>query len=324
MTAISNGKILALSGGVGGAKLARGLAEVLAPAQLNIVVNTADDFDYWGLRICPDLDSVMYALADRNDTVRGWGLQNESWRTLDAMGNLGAENWFQLGDLDLATHLFRSQRLREGQTLTQITEGLCKSMNVPARLLPMTEQAVATQVHCSEGQLGFQEYFVRERCAPVVKSLEFAGVESAKPTAAILATLADPDLRGIILCPSNPFLSIDPIFAVPGMLPAIIESQVPVIAVSPIVAGLAVKGPAAKLMQELNMPVSADQVARYYQQRYPGLLQGFIIDTSDAQLASEFDTLGLAVKVRPTLMTDIASKAELAEQCLGFLNELAN
>lgn len=317
-----NGRLLALSGGVGGAKLARGLAEVLAPGQLDVVVNTADDFDYWGLRICPDLDSVMYALADRNDQQRGWGLKNESWRALEAVGQLGGDNWFQLGDQDLATHLLRTQQLREGASLTAITASFCQSLGVAARLLPMTEQSVATRVHTDQGVLGFQQYFVGQRCEPVVKSLQFSGINEAEILAEISQALAAAELQAVLFCPSNPFLSLDPILQLPGMVNALKQSGVPIIAVSPIVAGLAVKGPAAKLMKELNMPATATAVAEYYQQQYDNLLDGFVIDSSDAQLASEIATLGLEVLVCPTLMQELSTKAELARACLAFAGNL--
>jgi LPPG:FO 2-phospho-L-lactate transferase len=321
---VISGKVLALSGGVGGAKLARGLAEILAPEQLTVVANTADDFDYWGLRICPDLDSVMYALADLNDTERGWGLAGETWQTIAAMRRYGGDDWFQLGDQDMATHLFRSQALRRGDSLAQVTAKMAAQLGIGLRLLPMSEQPVATRVHSDIGELAFQEYFVRERCEPAVQSLEFSGLAQASMQADFAALLSDRELKAIIICPSNPFVSVDPILSLPGCRDALASAAAPVIAVSPIVAGLALKGPAAKMMAELTLPASAVAVAEYYQQRYGALIDGFVIDSSDAQLAAQFRTLAAEVEVCPTVMTDLDSKVALGQACLQFARRFAN
>ncbi len=314
-----SGKFVALSGGVGGAKLVRGLADCLAPSQLTVVANTADDFDYWGLRICPDLDSITYALADLNDEQRGWGLRDESWVTLEAMRRLDDQQWFQLGDRDLASHLFRTQALRAGQSLTAVTRQLAQRLGSATRLLPMTEQHVATRVFTDIGELEFQQYFVREQCRPAVERVEFAGIDQAELNPEAIAALADPALRGIIICPSNPFLSIDPILSLRGCREAIAEAGVPVVAVSPIVSGRAVKGPAAKMMRELNIPSRAAAVASYYGE----LLDGFIIDEHDNEQCSEIVRMGVECRAAQSMMSDLNTKVQLAAATLSLIEELA-
>ncbi|MGJ8686061.1 MAG: 2-phospho-L-lactate transferase [Spongiibacteraceae bacterium] len=309
-------KVLAISGGVGGAKLVRGLAGVLPPEQLCIAANTADDFDYWGQRICPDLDSNMYALADLNDIDRGWGLKDESWRTLETMSALGGDDWFQIGDKDLATHLQRTQLLAAGKSLSEATTLLCAALGIRHSLLPMCEQPVATQLQTDEGELAFQRYFVEQQCRPIISSIRFAGVEQAEVNPAVLGWLADADLGAIIICPSNPFLSVDPMLSLPGFRQALIDSPAPVIAVSPIVGGRAIKGPAAKIMTELNMPSTAAAVAAYYGE----LLDGFVIDQQDIAQRESIAELGVEVAAFPSIMTDISSKIQLARDILAFVN----
>ncbi len=313
------GKFVALSGGVGGAKLVRGLAGCLHAEQLTVVANTADDFDYWGLRICPDLDSISYALADLNDEQRGWGLREESWVTLEAMRRLDEQQWFQLGDRDLATHIFRTQALRAGQSLTEVTGQLLQRLGSATRLLPMTEQAVATRVFTDIGELEFQQYFVREQCRPAVQRVEFAGIDQAELNPEVVAALVDPELRGIIICPSNPFLSIDPILSLPGCRQAIAASGVPVVAVSPIVAGRAVKGPAAKMMSELNIPSRAAAVAGYYGE----LLDGYIVDDGDREQCEEIVRMGVVCRPAQSMMSDLETKVQLASATLALIEELA-
>ena len=281
MSAAANSKFLAISGGVGGAKLALGLARVLRPEQLTVVANTADDFEHLGLHIAPDLDTVMYTLAGLNNTEQGWGLAGETWRFLDALERLGGENWFRLGDMDLATHLYRSECMRRGESLTEVTAGLCDRLGVQAGLIPMTDDPVRTVVHTDQGELAFQHYFVREQCRPAVSGFHFDGIERARPQAQMLDLLTDPALAAIILCPSNPFVSIDPVLQLPGLRKAIVHSGAPVIAVSPIVGGIALKGPAAKMMSELGLRVSAEAVAAHYK----GLVNTFVLDEGDAKLA---------------------------------------
>lgn len=309
------GKVIALTGGVGGAKLARGLTEVLSPDQLLIVANTGDDFEHLGLSISPDLDSVMYALADKNDAERGWGLAGESWQAMSALSELGGEDWFRLGDKDLATHLWRSQLLRDGHSLTDVSRLLCEALGVRHRLIPMSDDPVRTMVCTDSGELGFQSYFVREQCEPKVSGFRFEGIEAAKPASELLEWLADDTLAAIVICPSNPFVSVDPILRLKGVREAMLNSSAPVVAVSPIVGGMAVKGPAAKMMEELSMPASADAVASWY----GNLLSGFVIDIVDQNLAS---SLSMPSKVISTLMSTLASKRKLAIDVLDFSKQL--
>ncbi len=309
------GKVIALTGGVGGAKLARGLVEVLSPEQLLIVANTGDDFEHLGLSISPDLDSVMYALADKNDAERGWGLAGESWQAMAALKQLGGEDWFRLGDKDLATHLWRSQLLRDGHSLTAASRLLCEALGVKHRLIPMSDDPVRTIVSTDRGELGFQSYFVREQCNPKVSGFRFEGIEIARPAQALMDWLLDETLAAIIICPSNPFVSVDPILQLKGVREAMLKSRAPVVAVSPIVGGMAVKGPAAKMMEELSMPASADAVAAWYDD----LLSGFVIDIVDQSLAS---SLSMPCKVVSTLMGSLASKRKLALDVLDFSKQL--
>lgn len=310
--------MLALSGGVGGAKLVTGLASRLAAQQLATVCNTADDFEHLGLTICPDLDSVMYALAGRNDSVRGWGLANESWNMLGALRALGGDAWFQLGDQDLATHLQRSQRLREGATLTQATAGLCSALKIAHAVWPMSDDPVRTMVGTSAGELAFQHYFVREQCQPAVTGFRFAGIDAARPQPEFLRLLADPLLCAVVICPSNPFVSVDPILRLPGVIDALKSCNAPVVAVSPIVGGAAIKGPAAKMMRELGIPASTQAVAAYYDGRYPGLLQGFVLDQADAAQAGAIESLGMRVRVANTVMKSAGDRGMLADETIDF------
>lgn len=310
-----DGKVVALTGGVGGAKLARGLVECLAPEQLLIVANTGDDFSHLGLSISPDLDSVMYALADLNDPERGWGLAGESWQAMDALKQLGGADWFRLGDRDLATHLQRSVRLSEGAPLSQVTGELCAALGLRHALVPMSDDRVSTMVSTEQGELTFQEYFVREQCAPAVSGFRFEGIESARPLPQLMEWLAAPDLSAVVICPSNPFVSVDPILSLPGVREALQNSSAPVVAVSPIVGGMAIKGPAAKMMQELNMPATAVAIAQWYGE----LLDGLMIDSVDRELAASITT---ATRVLPTLMSDLDSKVQLAREALDFARQL--
>ena len=310
-----DGKVLALTGGVGGAKLARGLIECLAPEQLLIVANTGDDFSHLGLSISPDLDSVMYALADLNDPERGWGLAGESWQAMDALKQLGGADWFRLGDRDLATHLQRSVRLSEGAPLSQVTGELCTALGLRHALVPMTDDRVSTMVSTAQGEQTFQEYFVREQCVPAVSGFRFEGIESARPLPQLMDWLAAPDLSAVVICPSNPFVSVDPILSLPGVREALQSGSAPVVAISPIVGGMAIKGPAAKMMQELNMPATAVAIAQWYGE----LLDGLIIDSVDRELAASITT---ATRVLPTLMSDLDSKVQLAREALDFARQL--
>lgn len=312
---IAEGKrVLALCGGVGGAKLALGLQHILAPDQLTVVVNTGDDFDHLGLRICPDLDTVMYTLAGLNDTERGWGLAGETWNGLGALERLGAETWFQLGDQDLATHLVRSQQLANGASLTEVTASLCDRLGVSVNVLPMSDDRVSTQVATDSGELGFQHYFVREQCKPAVTGFRFEGIEQASPQPDLLQLLRSDTLAAIVICPSNPFVSIDPILSVPGVRQALNQCAAPVIAVSPIIAGRAIKGPTAKMMAEMSMPASAESVAAYY----GSLLDGFILDEHDSDQADGIAAGGIEVSTAPTFMKSLQDRIDLAEHVLMF------
>lgn len=309
-----NGRhILALSGGVGGAKLAAGLAAVLPPEDLTIVVNTGDDFEHLGLTICPDIDSVTYALAGLNDTVRGWGVQDETWQAMAMLRGLGEADWFNLGDRDLGMHIARSWRLREGETLSQVTARLTRELGIAHAIVPMTDAPVRTQVGTAEGWLDFQRYFVAEQCRPVATGIRFAGVPGAAAAAGFAAALSREDLAAIVVCPSNPYLSVDPILAVDGIRDAIAGRRVPVVAVSPLVGGTAIKGPLAKLLGELGQPVSNRAIADHY----GPLLDHLVIDIADAGDAEGLRETGLCVTVTGTVMCGAEDRERLARVALS-------
>ena len=308
-------RYLAITGGVGGAKLALGLCHLLPPAALSLVVNTGDDFEHLGLHVAPDLDTLMYTLAGLSNPGTGWGRVGESWQCLETLRTLGGEAWFRLGDRDLAVHLQRSARLRSGASLSVVTAELFAALGIAHRAMPMSDQPVRTLVHCDAGTLAFQHYFVREHCAPRVSGFSFAGADSAHPAPGVLEALADPALRGVIICPSNPFLSVDPILAVPGLREAITACRAPVIAVSPIVAGAALKGPTAKIMEEMALPQTAATVAAHY----GDLIDGFIIDHSDHELLAEIAADRLRVTSAQSVMVTLDDKINLAHTALEFL-----
>ena len=307
-------RVVALAGGVGGAKMAVGLQAALAPGALTVVVNTGDDFEHWGLTICPDLDTVLYNLAGVNNPVMGWGRDQESFRLLETMGKLGGEDWFRLGDQDLALHLRRNEWLQQGIPLSEVTDRLRRAFAVPSLVLPMSDEPVRTLVHTDEGDLPFQHYFVRLRCEPIVMDLSFVGAEQAHVPEAVIHAMVNADL--IIFCPSNPYLSIDPILSVPGMRRLLQDASAPKVAVSPIVGGAAIKGPAAKMMRELGQMVSPLTVADHFE----GLLDGFVLDHADGEIA---DAVVLPTLVTATMMTDLASKVALAQATLDFGTQLA-
>ncbi|MCB4768338.1 2-phospho-L-lactate transferase [Ancylobacter sp. Lp-2] len=307
----SRAQVLALCGGIGGAKLALGLYRTLGPGHLTVAVNTGDDFTHLGLHVSPDIDTVAYTLAGLNDTERGWGLAGETWHFMEALGRLGGDTWFQLGDHDLATHVVRTQRLAAGETLSQVTAGLATRLGLHARLLPMSDDPVRTLVDTEEGRLAFQNYFVEHRCRPRVTGISFAGAETAKPQDDVLALLADGTLAAIVICPSNPYLSVDPMLAIPGLREALKASAAPVIAVSPIVGGKAVKGPTAKIMEELGLPVSIRAIADHYRD----LIDGFILDDADA---ADSTGLGIPSVATRTLMETLGDRERLARSVLDF------
>ena len=308
-------KYLALSGGVGGAKLALGLTHLLPPAALTLVVNTGDDFEHLGLHVAPDLDTLMYTLSGLSNPDTGWGRVGESWACLDTLRQLGGEAWFRLGDRDLAVHFQRSARLRAGARLSMITAELFAALGIAHRALPMSDEPVRTVVHCDAGRLAFQQYFVRERCTPHVTGFSFDGADVARPAPGVLEAIAAPELCGVIICPSNPFLSIDPILAVPGIREALHACRAPVIAVSPIVAGMALKGPTAKIMAELALPQTAAAVAAHYGE----LLDGFIIDDRDQMLMPEIAAKNLRVTSAASVMVTLDDRINLAQTALEFL-----
>lgn len=304
--------VLALSGGVGGAKLAAGLAAVLAPEDLTIVVNTGDDFEHLGLTICPDIDSVTYALAGLNDTVRGWGVKDETWQAMAMLRALGEADWFNLGDRDMGMHIARSWRLREGETLSEVTARLTRNLGIAHAIVPMSDAPLRTQVETAEGWLDFQRYFVAEQCRPVVTGVRFEGAPGAAPSPAFAAALAREDLGAIVVCPSNPYLSVDPILNVDGVREALRARRVPLVAVSPLVGGASLKGPLSKLLGELGKPVSNASIADHY----GDLLDHLVIDEADAADEGDLRARGLCVTVTGTVMCDAEVRERLARVAL--------
>jgi LPPG:FO 2-phospho-L-lactate transferase len=306
----SSGRVVALCGGVGGAKLALGLQHVLGE-RLSVVVNMADDFNHLGLHISPDLDTVLYTLGGLNDAARGWGRADETWNFMEALKQVGGEDWFLLGDRDLALHVERTRRRALGQSLTVIAKDIAKRFGVGAAILPATDNDLRTIVETSEGELEFQRYFVARRCEPAIRQIRFQASESVLLTDEVRRSLEADDLRLIVICPSNPYLSIDPILAVPGIAERLRAARVPVVAVSPIIGGQAVKGPTRKIMDELGLVPTNAAIAAHYR----GLIDGLVIDRADADDAAGLD---VATHIAPTLMTDLPSKIGLAEQVLAF------
>ncbi len=307
--------VLALSGGVGGAKLALGLARVLSPGALTVVANTGDDFVHLGLHIAPDIDTLTYTLAGIQNRDTGWGRDDETWSFMAALGELGGETWFKLGDRDLAVHVERTRQLREGEPLSAITAGIARSLGIASRILPMTDDPVRTRVMTPDGPMDFQRYFVEAQCAPQVTGFHFAGAADAEPHPEILAALGDPELRAVIICPSNPYISIDPMLALPRLRAALAACAAPVIAISPIIGKQAVKGPTAKMMAELGHAVDAVTVAEHY----GDLIDGFVVDTVDASAATR---IAVPVMVRPILMRSMSDREQLAAAALEFADRL--
>jgi LPPG:FO 2-phospho-L-lactate transferase len=304
--------IVALAGGVGGAKLAQGLYLALPPDELTVIGNIGDDFTHFGLRISPDLDTVLYTLAGLANPVMGWGIAGDTTRTLDLLKRYGAEDWFLIGDLDFATHIRRTQLLGEGRTLTEVTAELLRGLGVRAALLPMSDEPVATIVDTPDGPLGFQDYFVRRRHQDPVSAVRFAGIAAATVPVGVAAALAAADV--IILCPSNPIVSLGPILAVPGLRDLLTRAPAPKVAVSPIIGGRALKGPADQMLAGLGHDVSSLGVARLYQD----FLDGLVLDEEDAALAPEVEALGMRVLVTRTIMGGADDRRRLAGEVLAF------
>lgn len=307
---------LVFAGGVGGAKLSEGMARSVGEDALTVVVNTADDFDLYGLRVSPDLDTVMYTLAGWNNTETGWGVKGDSFQNFDMLKVYGMEPWFHVGDRDIATHLLRTQWLKEGASLTEVTRMLTRRLGVQSRLLPMTNDLVRTIVDTDEGLFTFQEYFVKLRWQPEVRSLIYEGAEEAEPAPEVLRAIETADT--IIIAPSNLYLSIDPILAVPGIKDALLNASAPIIAVTPIIGGEAVKGPAAKLMRELGVESSAVAVAQHYAE----FLNGFVMDEQDAALKLQIEAMGMGVLLTDTIMKDGDDRARLACEVVTFADQL--
>lgn len=302
--------VLALTGGVGGAKLALGLAKLLPPSEVAFVVNTGDDFEHLGLHISPDVDTLTYTLAEIANANVGWGRADESWHFIEALGQFGGETWFRLGDRDLALHIHRRTLLESGLGLSAATAAIAKALGVKHAILPMSDDPIRTRVLTPDGALAFQHYFVRDRCRPVATGFEFAGAEDAKINPAIPFDAA----TAIVICPSNPFVSVDPILAVPGMRAALKACGVPIVAVSPIIGGKAIKGPTAKMMRELGVPATTVEVAKHY----VGLVTHFVIDQIDAESQSAVAALGMKTAVAQTLMTSLEDRVALGRTVLEF------
>lgn len=311
-------RIVAIAGGVGGAKLAHGLQLALPEdAELSVIVNTADDFDLYGLRICPDLDTVMYTLAGLANPATGWGIQEDTFATLEMLARYSGEPWFQIGDRDFATHVFRTQQLRGGASLSEVTAAMTDALGIRAALIPMTNDPVATMIDTPEGRLDFQQYFVARHHSDRVLGVHFEGISAARPTEAALRAISE--ASAIVFCPSNPIVSLGPVLALPGMREAIEQSSAPVVAVSPIIGGKALKGPADTMLETLGHEVSAAGVAALYL----GLLAGIVIDEVDAPLAERIEGGGMRVAVTRTIMQSYDDRKRLARETLDFAGSLA-
>ena len=311
-------KFIAVSGGVGGAKLALGLEKIIVSEDLMVIGNVGDDFRHFGLHISPDIDTLLYTLSGKSDVEKGWGLANETWEFMSAMKELGGDTWFQLGDRDLATHVERTRRLQNGESLSEITDYFRRTLCIGAKIIPATDDQLQTIVKTDIGVLNFQEYFVRERCKPRIQNLHFQGSEFAQITTELTKALESKRLKTIIFCPSNPLLSIDPILSIQGIKKAFADSGAKIVAVTPIVGGAAIKGPAAKNLKEFGYPASATTVA----ERYHELINGFVLDQKDYREAKQIERLGISVLVADTIMNDLGTKVKLAEKTLRFANSI--
>lgn len=307
--------VVALSGGVGGAKLSLGLYRALPPGALTVIVNTGDDFEHLGLRICPDLDTTLYTLAGIEQPEQGWGRRDETWTLLRVLADLGEDPWFRLGDGDVALHVLRTARLRRGEQLSTVIQDYASRLGITARIVPMTDDAVATRVETDAGEMEFQEYFVRRRCEPRVRAVRFAGAAVAKPAAPALDALGATGLEAIVLCPSNPVLSIDPLLAIPGLRAVLERRRVPVIAVSPLIGGRAVKGPTAKIMDELGLAATVPAIAAHYR----GIIDALVIDEQDAESGHGLDVPVFATRTLMRSLDDRVALARFVLDCAAAL-----
>ncbi len=305
--------IVALTGGIGGTKLISGFSKLLSKNQLTIIGNTGDDLELFGLRICPDLDTVIYTLGNLVNTETGWGIKDDSFICLDALKHLGEPSWFNLGDRDLATHLWRTSLMKKGVSLSQVTEKMCQILGVNCKLLPMTDSHTPTYLMTNQGKLHLQEYLIREKCNPVVQKLIYENIQNASPAPGISEAILNAD--GVILCPSNPFISIGPILAVPGIRELLVQTDAPIFAITPIVNQRALKGPTAKMLKELDYPVSPVAIATLYRD----FLDIFVLDNQDVQMRKEIETMGLKVIVTNTIMNNDQEKTRLASELLEIL-----
>ncbi|HLZ96663.1 MAG TPA: 2-phospho-L-lactate transferase [Steroidobacteraceae bacterium] len=308
-------KVVVLTGGVGGAKLVLGLMQVMAPDRITAIVNTGDDFRHLGLWICPDLDTLLYTLSGKANAEQGWGRAGETWGFMAALRSLGAEDWFLLGDGDLALHVVRTARLASGAALSLIIRDFAQAWGVPVTMFPMSDDPVSTHLSTNEGDLPFQRYFVERRCVPAVKAIRFEGAAAAQAAPGVVEAIQGADTRAVLIAPSNPFLSIDPILAVPGIRAALTNATAPVVAVAPIVGGKAVKGPTAKLMLELGIPVTPRAIADHYH----GIIDGLLVDERDRQ-----ESVGIATAEADTLMMSLPDRARVALAALALADRIAS
>ncbi len=315
---MASGKIIALSGGVGGAKLGLGLHQIYAPEELYFITNTGDDFLYLGFYIAPDVDTLVYTLAGVNNTETGWGRADETWKTHNVLGELGADNWFKLGDKDLALHLHRSKALRNGERLTSITQDIANRFHLKATVLPMSDHMIQTVVDTNKGLLSFQEYFVKQASKPKIKNISFKS-KNPEPSAEVTEILMDPGLKGIVICPSNPYLSIDPILSIEKIRQSITESKRPRVAVSPIINGQSVKGPTTKIMDELGLEANVLTIAQHYKD----YIDGIVIDTSDQDYVGQIESMGIQVKLSEIMMNNDDDKKRVAEDVIHFIDHIS-
>lgn len=309
---------MAITGGVGGAKLCLGLAEILSPEQVAFAVNIGDDFEHFGLHVSPDIDTLTYTLSGLSNQAQGWGREGETWHFIEAMRTLGGDAWFNLGDADLAMHVFRTECLKQGKSLSEVTAIIAERLGIKHHLFPVSDDPVPTVIHTDEGSLPFQEYFVKRRCEPKVNGFEFSHAEAARISPSLRAWLRDPKLKGVVVCPSNPYISVDPLLSAANFGRFIKGLGVSVLVVSPIVHGQAIKGPTAKIMTELNIPNDAVAIARHYET----LADAIVIDEQDALLSEKIEEMGLSTIVAQTVMLTLQDKIQLAEVVTDFVRQI--